>query len=57
MQSQGGANHFVSIGLNFGITLLCIFPTWIVLSELEESHEVLVTEEQVEADKNASDRA
>lgn len=38
MQSEGGANHFVSIGLNFGITILCIFPTWIVLSELTESH-------------------
>ena len=45
MQSEGGANHFVSIGLNFGITILCIFPTWIVLSELEGSHEVRVTEE------------
>ncbi|KAI2481354.1 MFS-1 multi-domain protein [Pyrenophora tritici-repentis] len=45
MQSEGGANHFVSIGLNFGITILCIFPTWIVLSELEGSHEVHVTEE------------
>ncbi|RMZ67526.1 hypothetical protein GMOD_00001461 [Pyrenophora seminiperda CCB06] len=45
MQSEGGANHFVSIGLNFGITVLCIFPTWIVLSELEGSHEVRVTEE------------
>jgi len=44
MQSQGNANHFVSIGLNFGITLLCIIPTWIVLSELEHSHEVSATE-------------
>ncbi|CAJ2503326.1 Uu.00g107200.m01.CDS01 [Anthostomella pinea] len=46
MQSEGNANHFVSIGLNFGITILCIFPTWIVLSELEHSHEVPVTENQ-----------
>lgn len=45
MQSEGGANHFVSIGLNFGITILAIFPTWIVLSELEHSHEVQVTAE------------
>jgi MFS family permease len=45
MQSEGGANHFVSIGLNFGITILAIFPTWIVLSELEHSHEVQVTGE------------
>jgi hypothetical protein len=43
MQSEGNANHFVSIGLNFGITILCIVPTWIVLSGLEHSHEVTVT--------------
>lgn len=43
MQSEGNANHFVSIGLNFGITILCIWPTWIVLSELDHSHEVQVT--------------
>ncbi|KAJ5587702.1 uncharacterized protein N7459_003467 [Penicillium hispanicum] len=47
MQSEGGANHFVSIGLNFGITLLSIFSTWIVLSELEHSHEVHVVAEDV----------
>jgi hypothetical protein len=47
MQSQGHANHFVSIGINFGILMLCIFPTWIVLSELEHSHEVRVTEGEV----------
>lgn len=45
MQSEGGANHFVSIGLNFGITILCIIPTWIILSELEHSHEVQVVAE------------
>jgi MFS family permease len=50
MQSEGNANHFVSIGLNFGITILCIAPTWIVLSELEGSHEVRVTEEDVRKD-------
>ncbi|KAF2641874.1 MFS general substrate transporter [Massarina eburnea CBS 473.64] len=50
MQSEGNANHFVSIGINFGITVLCIFPTWIVLSELEGSHEVRVTEEDIEED-------
>lgn len=48
MQSEGNANHFVSIGINFGITILCILPTWIVLSELEHSHEVKVTEEVAE---------
>jgi hypothetical protein len=49
MQSQGGANHFVSIGINFGFTILCILPTWIILSELEGSHEVQVTEEDEQA--------
>ncbi|KAF0315354.1 duf895 domain membrane protein [Colletotrichum asianum] len=39
MQSEGNANHFVSIGLNFAITIICVLPTWIVLSELEGSHE------------------
>ncbi|KAL2827725.1 major facilitator superfamily domain-containing protein, partial [Aspergillus cavernicola] len=47
MQSEGNANHFVSIGLNFGITLLCVVPTWIVLSELEHSHEVQVVVENM----------
>ncbi|KAJ5107473.1 hypothetical protein N7456_004148 [Penicillium angulare] len=47
MQSEGNANHFVSIGLNFGITILCIWPTWIVLSGLEHSHEVQVTVDDV----------
>ncbi|KAJ5463469.1 Major facilitator superfamily domaingeneral substrate transporter [Penicillium sp. IBT 31633x] len=47
MQSEGGANHFISIGLNFGITLLAFGPTWIVLSELEHSHEVQVTVDDV----------
>ncbi|KAI0888377.1 MFS general substrate transporter [Annulohypoxylon maeteangense] len=47
MQTEGSANHFVSIGLNFGITVLCIPFTWIVLSELDHSHEVKVTEAQV----------
>ncbi|KAL4808588.1 major facilitator superfamily domain-containing protein [Aspergillus unguis] len=50
MQSEGNANHFVSIGLNFGITLLCIVPTWIVISELEHSHEVTVVQEDTKTD-------
>lgn len=50
MQSEGNANHFVSIGLNFGITVVCIPFTWIVLSELDRSHEVKVTEVQVTED-------
>lgn len=56
MQSEGNANHFVSIGLNFGITILCVYPTWIVLSELEGSHETHVTEE-VDANKALTDAA
>ncbi|KAJ4246296.1 hypothetical protein NW762_013647 [Fusarium torreyae] len=49
MQSEGNANHFVSIGLNFGITILCIVPTWIVLSGLEHSHEIKVTASEDES--------
>ncbi|KAF3005519.1 hypothetical protein E8E14_003418 [Neopestalotiopsis sp. 37M] len=49
MQSEGNANHFVSIGLNFGILLISIFPTWIVLSELDHTHEIRITEEDVAA--------
>lgn len=55
MQSEGGANHFVSIGINFGFTLLCIAPTWIILSELEGSHEIRVTEDDVKADAKLAD--
>ncbi|KAK9779833.1 putative Major facilitator superfamily (MFS) profile domain-containing protein [Seiridium cardinale] len=51
MQSEGNANHFVSIGLNFGILLLSIAPTWIVLSELDHTHEIRVTEEAVSNDE------
>ncbi|KAK4610596.1 Notoamide biosynthesis cluster protein [Fulvia fulva] len=40
MQSEGNANHFVSIELNFGVTVLCVLPTWVVLRELEGSCEV-----------------
>lgn len=47
MQSQGNANHFVSIGINFGVLIISVFPTWIVLSELDRSHEVVVTEGEV----------
>jgi MFS family permease len=53
MQSEGNANHFVSIGINFGILIICIFPTWIVLSELEHSHEIRVTEEDSADDAEA----
>jgi hypothetical protein len=55
MQSEGNANHFVSIGLNFGILLISIFPTWIVLSELEHSHEIRVTEDGSSHDEEVAD--
>jgi hypothetical protein len=57
MQSQGGANHFVSIGINFGFTILCILPTWIILSELEGSHEVQVLEQDEQADTKLAGKA
>lgn len=56
MQSEGNANHFVSIGLNFGITVFCIFPTWVILNELEHSHETAPDagdEEEVDIGKKA----
>lgn len=34
MQSEAGVDHFVSIGVNFGVLLLSVPPTWVVLSEL-----------------------
>ncbi|KAH8886605.1 MFS general substrate transporter [Thozetella sp. PMI_491] len=61
MQSQGNANHYVSIGVNFGITVLCIFPTWVVLSELRhhQTSVQLVTEEEIRKpnDHNSNDQA
>lgn len=53
MQSEGNANHFISIGLNFGITLLCVVPTWIVLSELEGAHEVKVQDEDASIEESS----
>lgn len=44
MQSEANVNHFVSIGVNFGVLLISVFPTWIVLSELEHSHEAASAE-------------
>lgn len=40
MQTAPNANGYASIGVNFGMTLLCVVPTWIVLSELKGSAEV-----------------
>lgn len=50
MQTAPNANGFVSIGLNFGLTVLCIYPTWIVLSELDRSHEAQETVEVSETE-------
>lgn len=44
MQTKENGNHFVSIGVNFGILLLSVFPTWIVLSELGQSPESVAAE-------------
>jgi hypothetical protein len=46
MQSEANVNHFVSIGLNFGILLIAIPPTWYVLSQLEHTREVQETDSQ-----------
>lgn len=51
MQSEANVNHFVSIGVNFGGLILCVVPTWIVLSELgakggAELEETTVVEEE-----------
>lgn len=40
MQTAPNSNGYASVGVNFGMTLLCIVPTWIVLSELKGSAEV-----------------
>lgn len=47
MQSEANVNHFISIGVNFGILLISVFPTWIVLSELETAQEVEVFREDL----------
>lgn len=44
MQSEANVNHFVSIGINFGVLLISIFPTWVVLSELKSRGEEPVLE-------------
>ncbi|KAK7408307.1 hypothetical protein QQX98_009509 [Neonectria punicea] len=42
------ADHFISMGLNFGLLVFCIYPTWIVLSQLEENHVVMEGEPVLE---------
>ncbi|WWC90973.1 uncharacterized protein L201_005912 [Kwoniella dendrophila CBS 6074] len=57
MQSQANVNHFVSIGINFGILLLCIIPTWIVISALDRTHEIVVTDEVLEGEDGSKDKS
>lgn len=52
MQSDKSSSHFISIGVNLGVTVLCIVPTWIVLSELECTHEEQAIEGNVVFEKN-----
>lgn len=52
MQSEANVNHFVSIGVNFGVLLISIFPTWIVLSELEHSQEIRIMREDTPGDES-----
>lgn len=52
MQSEANVNHFVSIGVNFGVLLLSVFPTWVVLSELEGSQEVRVLREDATGEES-----
>lgn len=56
MQTEGNANHFVSIGINFGITVLCIIPTWIVLSELDHNHEVQTVPEEAASETAGAEK-
>lgn len=51
MQSEANVNHFVSIGVNFGVLLLSVPPTWVVLSELGQGRE---QQEQVTAEEERS---
>lgn len=51
MQSDKKSSHFISIGMNFGITVLCIVPTWIIISELEFTHEEQVVEGEMVGSK------
>ncbi|KAF5229119.1 hypothetical protein FANTH_14299 [Fusarium anthophilum] len=46
-QSQKTVNHFTSIGLNLGITVICIVPAWIIISELEHSYDIQVTDAEL----------
>lgn len=52
MQSEANVNHFVSIGVNFGMLLVSVFPTWVVLSELESSQETRVLREDATGDES-----
>lgn len=55
MQSEAKVNHFVSIGINFGVLLLSVAPTWAVLSKLEGSHEITRTAADLSAESFGED--
>ncbi|KAI3394716.1 hypothetical protein diail_2302 [Diaporthe ilicicola] len=55
MQSEANVNHFVSIGINFGVLLLSVVPTWMVLSKLEKSHEITQTAADLSAESLGED--
>lgn len=57
MQSEAKVNHFVSIGINFGVLLLSVAPTWVVLSRLEGSHEITRTAADLSAESFGEDGA
>lgn len=57
MQTKKNGNHFVSIGVNFGILLLSVFPTWIVLSELGQGHGTAPTEPARGEDRASTDES
>jgi hypothetical protein len=54
MQTAPNANGSASVGVNFGMTILCIVPTWIVLGELKGSAEVQQQENMSDEDLDTS---
>lgn len=48
MQTDENMTHWASIGLNFALTVVCIYPTWLVISELDKTHEVVVLDHGAE---------
>jgi hypothetical protein len=40
-------NHFINIRLNLGISVIYIVLAWIIMSELEQPHEIQVTDAEL----------